>query len=86
MKVRARNEPERLVTRAGIDESSRAADDVVPASSRASTRRTQKDSFVSTGRGTGNPPVGVPKCSSCGVTHSPEWRKGPTGKKDLCNA
>lgn len=26
------------------------------------------------------------RCTSCGVTHSPEWRKGPSGKKDLCNA
>jgi hypothetical protein len=32
------------------------------------------------------PPVGIQKCSSCKVTQSPEWRKGPSGKKDLCNA
>ncbi|GJE96612.1 hypothetical protein PsYK624_128110 [Phanerochaete sordida] len=62
-------------------------EDVVPASSRASNRRSSKESFSNGGgRGSGNPPVGVPKCSSCGVTHSPEWRKGPSGKKDLCNA
>lgn len=63
-------------------------DDIVPASSRASSRRSTKDSFTmnGAGRGTGNPPVGVPKCTSCGVTSSPEWRKGPSGKKDLCNA
>lgn len=30
--------------------------------------------------------MGVPRCSSCKVTQSPEWRKGPSGKKDLCNA
>ncbi|KAH8117744.1 hypothetical protein DFH11DRAFT_1850561 [Phellopilus nigrolimitatus] len=30
--------------------------------------------------------VGVVRCSSCQTTHSPEWRKGPSGKKDLCNA
>lgn len=63
-----------------------AAEDVVPASSRATTRRNSKDPYVNGGRGTGNPPMGVPKCSSCNVTHSPEWRKGPSGKKDLCNA
>lgn len=34
----------------------------------------------------GNRPVGVPKCVSCKVTSSPEWRKGPSGKKELCNA
>ncbi|KAI0033555.1 hypothetical protein K488DRAFT_69807 [Vararia minispora EC-137] len=34
----------------------------------------------------GNPPAGVSRCSSCKVAHSPEWRKGPSGKKDLCNA
>ncbi|KIK95426.1 hypothetical protein PAXRUDRAFT_827017 [Paxillus rubicundulus Ve08.2h10] len=33
-----------------------------------------------------NRPVGVLKCTSCGVTSSPEWRKGPNGKKELCNA
>ncbi|KDN40705.1 hypothetical protein K437DRAFT_258573 [Tilletiaria anomala UBC 951] len=25
-------------------------------------------------------------CTSCGTSNSPEWRKGPTGKKTLCNA
>lgn len=34
----------------------------------------------------GNRPVGVPRCTSCKVTSSPEWRKGPSGKKELCNA
>ena len=37
-------------------------------------------------RGGGRPPPGVPKCASCGMTNSPEWRKGESGKKDLCNA
>ncbi|KAJ7650326.1 hypothetical protein FB45DRAFT_986420 [Roridomyces roridus] len=34
----------------------------------------------------GNRPQGVLKCSSCKATTSPEWRKGPSGKKELCNA
>ncbi|KAG6837374.1 hypothetical protein H0H93_010532 [Arthromyces matolae] len=34
----------------------------------------------------GNRPNGVLKCSSCKATSSPEWRKGPSGKKELCNA
>ncbi|KZV83131.1 hypothetical protein EXIGLDRAFT_684196 [Exidia glandulosa HHB12029] len=34
----------------------------------------------------GNPPSGVTKCSNCSIKSSPEWRKGPSGKKDLCNA
>ncbi|KAI0250261.1 hypothetical protein BJV78DRAFT_1128249 [Lactifluus subvellereus] len=38
------------------------------------------------GRASGNPPSGISRCSSCKVTTSPEWRKGPSGKKDLCNA
>ena len=25
-------------------------------------------------------------CTWCGITSSPEWRPGPTGKKTLCNA
>lgn len=33
-----------------------------------------------------NRPVGILRCSSCKVTSSPEWRKGPSGKKELCNA
>ncbi|KAL9935362.1 hypothetical protein V8E36_005710 [Tilletia maclaganii] len=33
-------------------------------------------------------PLGLaPKmCASCGTTNSPEWRRGPTGHKTLCNA
>lgn len=38
------------------------------------------------GRGSGNRPSGILECSSCGATSSPEWRKGPSGKKELCNA
>ncbi|KAF5367429.1 hypothetical protein D9758_003673 [Tetrapyrgos nigripes] len=38
------------------------------------------------GRGHGNRPAGILKCSSCKATTSPEWRKGPSGKKELCNA
>lgn len=34
----------------------------------------------------GNPPPGVSRCISCKTTVSPEWRKGPSGKKELCNA
>ncbi|KAI5985362.1 hypothetical protein EDD15DRAFT_2476516 [Pisolithus albus] len=35
---------------------------------------------------TGNRPVGTLKCTSCKTTQSPEWRKGPSGRKELCNA
>ncbi|KAK1224058.1 hypothetical protein PQX77_008388 [Marasmius sp. AFHP31] len=38
------------------------------------------------GRSHGNRPAGVQRCSSCKATTSPEWRKGPSGKKELCNA
>ncbi|KAI9000584.1 hypothetical protein BD414DRAFT_405786 [Trametes punicea] len=51
-----------------------------------SGRRTGKEQYASSGRTAGNPPVGVTHCASCKVTQSPEWRKGPSGKKDLCNA
>lgn len=30
--------------------------------------------------------VSVSKCTSCGRTDSPEWRRGPSGLKTLCNA
>ncbi|KAH7930191.1 hypothetical protein BV22DRAFT_1028706 [Leucogyrophana mollusca] len=33
-----------------------------------------------------NRPIGVLRCTSCKTDHSPEWRKGPSGKKELCNA
>lgn len=62
------------------------ADDVVPAPRSGNRRVTNKEQHGAGGRNTGNPPHGIMKCSSCKVTHSPEWRKGPSGKKDLCNA
>ncbi|KAI0783580.1 hypothetical protein C8Q75DRAFT_725397 [Abortiporus biennis] len=58
--------------------------DIVPAS--RIPRRSAKHDYTNGGRSAGNPPNGISKCSSCKVTHSPEWRKGPSGKKDLCNA
>ena len=58
--------------------------DLVPAP--RSGRRNSREQYGNGGRTAGNPPVGVVKCASCKVTHSPEWRKGPSGKKDLCNA
>jgi hypothetical protein len=59
-----------------------------PRGSRRSTppRGAREHSAGSGGRASGNPPVGISRCSSCNVTTSPEWRKGPSGKKDLCNA
>ncbi|KAI0090163.1 hypothetical protein BDY19DRAFT_938792 [Irpex rosettiformis] len=59
------------------------AEDVVPAA--RTGRRAAKDQLGGN-RNVGNPPNGIMKCSSCKVTQSPEWRKGPSGKKDLCNA
>lgn len=41
---------------------------------------------VNGGRVSGNPPAGVTHCAFCGTTTSPEWRKGVTGIKNLCNA
>jgi len=43
-------------------------------------------SSVNSGRVSGNPPAGVTHCAFCGTTTSPEWRKGVTGIKNLCNA
>ncbi|OJD15642.1 hypothetical protein AJ78_04103 [Emergomyces pasteurianus Ep9510] len=33
-----------------------------------------------------NKPVETHFCTDCGTFSSPEWRKGPSGKKTLCNA
>ena len=45
-----------------------------------------RESYSGGGRAGGNPPVGVSRCAACKSTSSPEWRKGPSGRKDLCNA
>ncbi|KAF5342658.1 hypothetical protein D9611_001541 [Ephemerocybe angulata] len=37
-------------------------------------------------RNHGSRPAGITKCMGCETTSSPEWRKGPSGKKELCNA
>eukprot|EP01113_Clastostelium_recurvatum_P010894 TRINITY_DN1547_c0_g1_i1.p1 TRINITY_DN1547_c0_g1~~TRINITY_DN1547_c0_g1_i1.p1 ORF type:complete len:334 (+),score=74.41 TRINITY_DN1547_c0_g1_i1:98-1003(+) len=37
-------------------------------------------------RSPATPKNNSPYCLSCGTTHTPEWRKGPDGKKSLCNA
>lgn len=65
--------------------SSTAANDPVPPPRRRVSPGTTRDHGYG-GRGAGNRPVGVLKCSSCKATQSPEWRKGPSGKKELCNA
>lgn len=62
-----------------------AGDDVVDSPTGISKPGASREVY-SGGRSSGNPPVGVSRCASCGATHSPEWRKGPSGKKDLCNA
>ena len=28
----------------------------------------------------------IMRCAECKVMHTPLWRKGPSGKKELCNA
>ncbi|KAF8962756.1 hypothetical protein BDZ97DRAFT_1092582 [Flammula alnicola] len=59
--------------------------DVVPPPRRRISPGSSRDATGPT-RSTGNRPTGVQKCSSCKATSSPEWRKGPSGKKELCNA
>ena len=48
--------------------------------------QSSQPSFPGSGSAPGNPTAGTSRCSSCKVTTSPEWREGPSGKKDLCNA
>ncbi|KDR76327.1 hypothetical protein GALMADRAFT_247715 [Galerina marginata CBS 339.88] len=59
--------------------------DVVPPPRRRISPGSSRDQTGPT-RAAGNRPTGVQKCSSCKATSSPEWRKGPSGKKELCNA
>jgi hypothetical protein len=58
-----------------------------PESAKGSRRRAST-SVIRGGptRSGGVPPFGVIECVGCGTTSSPEWRKGESGKKDLCNA
>jgi hypothetical protein len=78
---------------AGSEGTSPSSDIVPPARRRVSPGST-REHYASSGggstggggRSSGNRPVGVLKCSSCKATSSPEWRKGPSGKKELCNA
>ncbi|KAJ3299592.1 hypothetical protein HK104_008305 [Borealophlyctis nickersoniae] len=32
------------------------------------------------------PPHAGKRCESCGITETPQWRRGPSGKRTLCNA
>lgn len=32
------------------------------------------------------PPSGIRQCAVCGTTETPQWRRGPSGKRSLCNA
>ncbi|KAF9468130.1 hypothetical protein BDZ94DRAFT_844721 [Collybia nuda] len=77
----------------GSEGTSPSSDIVPPARRRVSPSSTREHHASSGGgsaggggRSSGNRPVGVLKCSSCKATSSPEWRKGPSGKKELCNA
>ncbi|KAG5354096.1 hypothetical protein C0989_007456 [Termitomyces sp. Mn162] len=75
---------------AASDRSLPADDALVPPSRRRTSPAAQGGdgygNVIPGGRNAGNRPNGVLKCSSCKVTTSPEWRKGPSGKKELCNA
>ncbi|KAJ6531739.1 hypothetical protein B0H19DRAFT_1214104 [Mycena capillaripes] len=68
------------------DEATSPATDVVPPPRRRVSPGSVRESGGSGGRSGGTRPTGVLKCSSCKATTSPEWRKGPSGKKELCNA
>ncbi|TFK28086.1 hypothetical protein FA15DRAFT_86164 [Coprinopsis marcescibilis] len=59
--------------------------DTVPPPRRRVSPTSAKEHTVSARSGS-NRPAGILKCSSCKATSSPEWRKGPSGKKELCNA
>ncbi|KAL1711896.1 hypothetical protein EV715DRAFT_214673 [Schizophyllum commune] len=62
-------------------------DEVPPPKRRVSPGQTRESSASRSNSGaSSNRPMGVLKCSSCKTTSSPEWRKGPSGKKELCNA
>lgn len=71
---------------AGSNGGASPSSDIVPPARRRISPGSAKDQYNSGSRSAGNRPMGVLKCSSCKATSSPEWRKGPSGKKELCNA
>lgn len=71
---------------AGGSEGGSPSSDVVPPARRRVSPGSTREQYGSGGRSSSNRPMGVLKCSSCKATTSPEWRKGPSGKKELCNA
>jgi hypothetical protein len=70
----------------GGSEGGSPSSDVVPPTRRRVSPGSTREQYGPGGRSSGNRPMGVLKCSSCKATTSPEWRKGPSGKKELCNA
>ncbi|KAF8625538.1 hypothetical protein AX15_005305 [Amanita polypyramis BW_CC] len=60
--------------------------DLVPPPRRRMSPASTRDQHLTVGRAVSNRPMGILQCSSCKATQSPEWRKGPSGKKELCNA
>jgi hypothetical protein len=52
----------------------------------AKARRTSPSGSIREHKGSIQPPAGIAECFSCGTRSSPEWRRGASGKKDLCNA
>ncbi|KAJ7034999.1 hypothetical protein C8F04DRAFT_1221274 [Mycena alexandri] len=68
------------------DDATSPATDVVPPPRRRVSPGSARESGASGGRSGGTRPMGVLQCSSCKAKTSPEWRKGPSGKKELCNA
>ncbi|KAK7033063.1 hypothetical protein R3P38DRAFT_2920459 [Favolaschia claudopus] len=68
------------------EESTSPATDIVPPPRRRISPTSREPGGGSGGRASSARPAGVLKCSSCKTTSSPEWRKGPSGKKELCNA
>ncbi|KAG8937283.1 hypothetical protein FRC02_000053 [Tulasnella sp. 418] len=51
-----------------------------------SLNSTIPDQVQRSGPGGNTTSPGVQRCITCGTVNSPEWRKGPSGKKELCNA
>lgn len=70
----------------GSGSPSAASDTVPPPRRRVSPSIPGTTRETHGGRSSGNRPIGIQKCTSCKTTSSPEWRKGPSGKKELCNA
>jgi hypothetical protein len=70
---------------AGMDEESSEEDFAAPAKA-IKKQKFDKDAASRLNRPLFAPIYSQRSCDVCGTTETPQWRTGPPGKRNLCNA